>query len=343
MHKHATHQPIYLQTESGVLVQIGNTSDFSNQDSFSCLTVKHRGISLQNLYHQNGLAINPTSGLAQLIGDATNLSDSWFCNDMSGVTALHLFSAAQLDRIATAALPLGMSDKAKALLTDLLSGSLDLLSRANSKAKNTLWELELWQVFSKLGMSASLEEPDIVVSFEGARIGIACKKIYSERNVSKVLSQAVSQIEGAFSFGLVALNLDDLTPPNTILKAASINQISETIAGLNFEFLKRHERYLRNYLEPGRAIAILVSSMHASPPFGTFLIFRRTKSVSFTTSLRWSVLPTNSTNLSVNQTACKLRLQVSSALCAPARLGHNGGTHRSRASRVTPQLKGDMT
>lgn len=260
MHKHATHQPIYTQTEGGVLVQTGNTSDFSHRDSFSYLTVKQRGLDLQELYRQNGLEINTTSGLARLIGDATKLSDSWLCNERSEDTALHLFSAAQLNRIATAALPLGRSDQAKTLLTDLLSGSLDLLSRARSKAKDTLWELELWQVLSKLGMSTNLEEPDIVVLFEGARIGIACKKIYSESNVSKVFSQAVSQIEDAFTFGVVALNLDDLTPPNTILKAPSIAQLSETITRLNFTFLQRHERHLRKYLERGRAITVIVST-----------------------------------------------------------------------------------
>ena len=45
-----------------------------------------------------------------------------------------------------------------------MNGSLDLLNREQSKAKDTLWELELWQTLVRMGMHATLEEPDIVVS-----------------------------------------------------------------------------------------------------------------------------------------------------------------------------------
>lgn len=260
MKKRATHTPIYTQTQSGVFVQTGNSSDFTMRGSSSYLAVKQRGLDLQELYRKNGLVIHPTSYLSKLIEDTSTLSDGWLCNDEIRATVLHLFSASQLDRIATAALPLGVSVQAKEYLSALLIGSLDLLNREQSKAKDTLWELELWQALSRMGMHVTLEEPDIVVTFEGARIGIACKKFYSENNVSKVLSQAVSQIEGDFYFGMVAINLDDLTPAGTILNATSIDQMSEMISQVNYSFIKRHERHLRKYLEPGRAIAAFVST-----------------------------------------------------------------------------------
>lgn len=171
-----------------------------------------------------------------------------------------MFNASQLDRVATAALPLGVSVRSKEFLSALLRGSLDLLGRERSKAKDTLWELELWQQLVRMGMHANLEEPDIVVSFDGARIGIACKKFYSEKNVSKVLSQAVAQFETEFDFGIIAINLDDLTPANTILKARSLEQMLEMINQVNYSFIKKHDRHLRKYLEPGRAISALVST-----------------------------------------------------------------------------------
>ena len=142
---------------------------------------------------------------------------------------------------------------------------LDLMNREQSKAKDTLWELELWQALARMGMHVTLEEPDIVVSFDGARIGIACKKFYSENNVSKVLSQAVSQFEGDFAFGMIAINLDDLTPASTILKATSIDQMLEMISQVNYSFIKRHERHFRKYLEPGR-VALLRSFRLPSQP-----------------------------------------------------------------------------
>lgn len=260
MKKRAEHSPIFTPTPSGVLVQTGSQSDFSVEASSSYLAIKQRGIELQELFRENGLQIPASSYLAKLIEDTTTLSDSWICNDQLRATAFHLFSASQLDRVATAALPLGVSSLAKGLLSDLLSGSLDLLSRERSKAKDTLWELELWHVLSRMGMQATLAEPDITVLFEGKEIGIACKKFYSENNVAKVLSQAVSQFESDFDFGIIAINLDDLTPANTILKANSIEQMSKMINQVNYNFMKDHERHLRRYLEPGRAICALIST-----------------------------------------------------------------------------------
>ncbi len=117
------------------------------------------------------------------------------------------------------------------------------------------------------------EEPDIAVNFEGTKIGIACKKVYSENNVSKVLSEAVSQIEGSFDIGITAINLDDLTPPNSILKAASVEEVLKIIDKANIGFLRNHERYLRKYLASGRAISVYVSTCvignidTAKPPF----------------------------------------------------------------------------
>ena len=260
MKKRAEHSPIFTATPSGVLVQTGSQSHFTAEASSSYLAIKQRGIELEELFRKNGLQIPPSSYLAKLIDDTATLSDAWICNDQSRATAFHLFSASQLDRVATAALPLGVSSQAKGLLGDLLSGSLDLLNRERSKAKDTLWELELWQILSCMGMQAALAEPDITVLFEGKNIGIACKKFYSENNVAKVLSQAVSQFESDFDFGIVAINLDDLTPANTILKANSTAKMSQMINQVNYSFMGSHERHLRRYLEPGRAICALIST-----------------------------------------------------------------------------------
>ncbi|AKH36879.1 MULTISPECIES: hypothetical protein [Nitrosomonas] len=260
MEKNATHTPIYTKTQGGVIVQTGNSSNFTMRDSSAYLAIKQRGLELQELYRKNDLVVHPESYLSKLIEDTAMLSDAWLCNDEGHMKISYLFSASQLNRIATAALPLRVSEQAKEYLSALLIGSLDLLNRERSKAKDTLWELELWQALARMGMHATLEEPDIVVSFDGARIGIACKKFYSENNVSKVLSQAVSQLEGNFDFGMIAINLDDLTPPNNILKATSIDQMLEMISQLNFSFIRRHERHFRKYLEPGRAIAAFVST-----------------------------------------------------------------------------------
>jgi hypothetical protein len=104
------------------------------------------------------------------------------------------------------------------------------------------------------------EPPDIVVNFDDTCIGIACKKIYSERHVQNVLSQAVGQIEKEFEFGIVAINIDDLLPPQATLNLESSYAVEERLNQYNGEFLRRHDRHFRKYLTKGRLISAIISS-----------------------------------------------------------------------------------
>lgn len=241
-------------------MQTGRESIFSQQDSSTYLAIKQKALELQEIYRQNNLALPTTSNLSKLIEDAATLSDAWLCNDHSCITPQHIFNTGQLDRVAAAATHLGVSEQARKYLSALLNGSLDLLGRERSIAKDTLWELEFWKILIDFGMYATLEEPDIAVNFDDIKIGIACKKFYSENNVSKVLSEAVSQIKDSFDIGIIAINLDDLTPANSILKATSLQIVMEIIDNSNTDFIKNHERYLRKYLATGRAISAYVST-----------------------------------------------------------------------------------
>ena len=121
--------------------------------------------------------------------------------------------------------------------------------------------LELWSILRRRSFSTTLREPpDIVVTFEGARVGIACKKLYSENNVEKVLSEAVGQIEAAFDYGIVAVNLDDLILPDKILKARNQEEMGKILRDLNLAFLNRHKRHFKKYLAPGRLLSAIVST-----------------------------------------------------------------------------------
>ncbi len=260
MKKSSKNTPIYGRNSSGIFIKTGDESNFSQQDTSSYLAVKQKAIELQELYRQNNLALPSTSYLSTLIDDTTILSDAWLCDNQARIDVQYVFKASQLECIAKAALHLGVSEQARKYLSALLNGSLDLLSRDRSIAKDTLWELEFWNILVDFGMSAALEEPDITVNFDGVKIGIACKKFYSENNVSKVLSEAIAQIEDNYDIGVVALNLDELTPANSILKAPSVEKAVEIINKNNDNFISKHERYLRKYLANGRAISALVST-----------------------------------------------------------------------------------
>ena len=259
MKRTSEHSPILEVDLAGQTTQIGSTSAFTTVASSPYSGIKSRALSLVSLFSSHGLDTARSASLQKLIDLTISMSDSWDRNAKDEVTFAHLLAAAQLERIATAALSTAHSAAQTTALRGLLTGTLDLLGRDQSKAKDTLWELELLRVLVDHKIDAALGEPDLSVRFSGAAVGFACKKIYSEGNVSKVLSNAVSQIEREGEFGIIALNLDELLPANAILKAPTLSVMSSMLEARNNKFLSTHERHLRKYLAPGRAISVLVS------------------------------------------------------------------------------------
>ena len=56
------------------------------------------------------------------------------------------------------------------------------------------------------------------------------------------------------------MNLDDLIPPDKILRAETKAETDRLINERNDDFLKRHERSLSRYLASGRVVSALVST-----------------------------------------------------------------------------------
>ena len=255
------HERLWNDAGSGLVVPAGIISDLSQSSAQTYLQVKDKATAIEQLYTDNSLPFPTTCDLARLVEDAKILSDSWLGNSIEGTSNTRLFRAGCLDRIADAILPLADAPNREKYLTALTSGSLDFLQRDKSVAKDMLWELELWSVLRKRSLNATLcEPPDIVVALEDARVGIACKKLYSEKHVQNVLSQGVSQIAGTFDFGIVAINLDDLIPPAQILRAPTQQAMGQCINDLNIAFLRKHQRHFRKYLASGRLLSAIVST-----------------------------------------------------------------------------------
>lgn len=241
---------------SGVVIPDGFASQYEGSSSASYLQMKEKAVELERLYGEYGIAIPTACVLAKLINSAKSLSDSWLTHKFDGISIETLIRSGQLDRIADAALRLRGHPRCGEYLRVLCSGNLDPLVRKQSKAKDLLWELELWSMLLGRSLKAELAEPDVVIGFDGTQIAIACKKIYSERNVEKVLSQAVAQVESGFEFGIVAMNLDDLFPVRSMSRgiptqAAAGQRVNE----FNLQFLRTHERHFRKYLSGGRLIS----------------------------------------------------------------------------------------
>ncbi|OHB76419.1 MAG: hypothetical protein A2Z25_18490 [Planctomycetes bacterium RBG_16_55_9] len=252
---------IWSPGPSNILVPTGIFSDSSIRSKSTFLEIKGRAEAIEDLYANLGVRLPPDSGLGGMIQNAKELWESWFLDNTSGQTYEMLFMAMHLDRIAEAILPLKGEQKQVQYLRDLLSGTLDFFEREPSHAKNVFWELEIWSRLRKKTKQVFLREPpDVVVDFGDSHIGIACKKIYSERHVQNVLSEAVNQIQKEYEFGIVAVNIDDLLPAKATLNLNSSKAVAERLNQYNQEFLQKHGRHFRKYLAKARLISAIISS-----------------------------------------------------------------------------------
>jgi hypothetical protein len=246
---------------SGIVIPEGHITTISDHLKSTFLSIKTKAEELEALYSDSQIVLPPNCNLSRLIQSAKAYWEDWFTVQTDKLEMRRLFETLHLDRIATAVLPLKDIEGKEKYLTAFASGNLDFFKREKSSAKDLLWEVEVWaQLYRKIP-SVNLEEPpDIVIHFEDAKIGIACKKLYSAKHVQNVLSEAVHQIADSFEFGIVALNIDDLCPPDKLVNVSDRAGLDKFIQNLNGEFIQRHERHLRKYLSSGRLISALIST-----------------------------------------------------------------------------------
>ena len=115
-----------------------------------------------------------------------------------------------------------------------------------------------------------------MVNIDRFSIAIPCKKIFSEKGVPKVLSNAVSQIENEHEFGIVAMNIDDLAPKSVLLKASTFQEAGDKLYSQNMAFLERQERHFLKYLSASRIVAVISSTsmvtdiVNETPKFNNF-------------------------------------------------------------------------
>lgn len=245
---------------SGLFVPRIFHSESSSSSSETYFEIKEKAEAVKQLYIDNEVLLPVGCGLASLLRDTKRLSDAWFLDFYKNLTSETAFAIMHFNRIADVILSLkGIPGIAK-YLDILTTGNLNLFERDRSIAKDLLWELELWTLLRASSFQATLAEPDIVIQFEQSNIGIACKKLYSEKHVQHVLSEAAAQIERTCKFGIVALNIDDLRPANQFIRASTIEIAGHFVTAENNRFLIRHERHFRKYLASGRLLCALVST-----------------------------------------------------------------------------------
>lgn len=267
---------LYDATPTGIFLPSGTTTDSNSFEKTNVFVIKQKGLDLLNICRSFDLDPSRSLSLSVLVEDVCYLSDALLTADDKRTSYLQVFSALQLSRIVEAIAGIDDDRSMRRVLSELLDGTLDLLSRSRSKAKDTLWELELLRALQLNGIKAVFDEPDLLLAGLPDQIGVACKKLYSDSNFSKILSNAVGQIERSLKPGIVAINMDDLLPENTILNAPNEEVAARMINEKIHDLMSKHERHLRRYMESNRAVAMLISCAaladleQCEPQFCTF-------------------------------------------------------------------------
>lgn len=219
-------------------------------------SIKDKALQLELLASKVGGQIATKSSLAQLIRSAKELSEKCEHGELEVQRTL-IYEVANFNRVADAILPLEGTPHFKRYLTMLTRGKLPPFTHKRTEASDYLWEIELLSQLRKCSITAEPSEPDIVASFEGVKLGIACKKVYSQANLSKTLSNGVKQIKNSREAGFVAF---DISPSENVLRFAHKTEARTYLDNIVRDFITQHEHLFKKYLTAGRSLFAFVST-----------------------------------------------------------------------------------
>lgn len=211
------------------------------------------------IFQSRGIRLHRDSSLGRILRAANDLSTSWDQGKRMG--SIHkILGAAQANRVARAVIAAADEINALESLRRIAGNQMDLMGRVQSQGKD-LWELELRDMLRRRGVEAELvDPPDIVATVAGFAVPIACKKIYSEKGVEAQVRKGVKQVEAHGVGGLVALNIDDLLPGDSILKRRNHISASTSLGVFVRQFIERHRFTLQRYVAEGRCDGIFISA-----------------------------------------------------------------------------------
>lgn len=251
---------VWTKLPSNIIIPTGTFHDHSISTGSIFADLSQKIEKIETVFSNANVSVRKDSDLGRLIHEARAFSEAKRMEKSDSLSYNMMFTAMHLDRIVNVVTLLASVDDKQQYLEALVSGTLDFFQRTRSHAKDIFWELEVWSRLLKSTSNVFLREPDVAIEYDDVCIGIACKKIYSEGHIQKVLSNAVKQIENNYEFGIAAFNIDDLLPGEAVLNLASLKDVLERLDRHNGEFLKKHDRHFRKYLSSGRLIAALISS-----------------------------------------------------------------------------------
>jgi len=132
----------------------------------------------------------------------------------------------------------------------LLSGIPNLLARSTrSQARDLAWEILLGAICSGFCSEVSFDEPDLTCIFNGRRIGIAAKMLYSSKpnkQLNKIVEGAKQGEQAELDDAYVICNITDLIPHDKLFEhmhragVRAAEAVKEVIDGWLGAFVPQH-------------------------------------------------------------------------------------------------------
>lgn len=216
------------------------------------------GQQVRDLFSRLDIPVIPSSVLDVLLRHVDNLSTRWSAGNSQ--TVKEMINCTTAMRVIEAILAAQDDSGAMACYQRIVKKDVDLFSHTQSPGKDALWELQLLKVLKSSGMNASLVEPDITVIIGSVAIPIACKKIYSIKNLEGQLRSAGTQLKRIGIGGIAALNIDAQLPKDHLIVASSSKQASDVLVSEAKKFLEDNQSLIRRMIKAGKFDAVLVSA-----------------------------------------------------------------------------------
>lgn len=216
---------------------------------------------VQAALETRGFKCRPNSALGSLFRKAQVLNGQWEAQT-NGQDILTLMQADEAVRIAQAVEAVLHKPEAEEAIRRITKSDMHLSMRQPSQGKDALWELDLHLFLKNRKVPVRLQEPDLLVRLSDflGEYCVACKKVYSEDSVKKQLQKGCRQLRATGVPGVVAFNLDDITPQRSILAKPTRLATNDSLHGLNIAFIERHRIALQEAMMSGACDAILLAT-----------------------------------------------------------------------------------
>jgi len=150
---------------------------------------------------------------------------------------------------------------AREVVHRIVTSDMSLSERRWSNGKDALWELDLYRRLKLGGAEVIFGEPDLVLELSNGlgKLGLACKKTYSESGVAEALNGGCDQLRKHRMPGIVAFNLDDLVDERSVLSVPSNETLHEALISKVRKFVTNHAATLNRAIERGECDGVLIS------------------------------------------------------------------------------------